>query len=462
MLGDVLDRDGQVIDSALAVLFPGPGSYTGQDCGELQCHGSPVVLDAALAAMLAAGARQAKGGEFTRRAFLNGRMDLLQAEAVADLIDAETAQAAHNAVGQLEGVLSRTVAEIYDGLMAIVSRFYAVVDYPGDLQREDMLDTLRRAENRLEELLATFSRGKLLKLGVPTVILGRPNVGKSSLLNALLGYDRAIVTDVAGTTRDTVEEKVRVGHVLLRLCDTAGIHQTEDAVEKIGVERARAAARQASLALLVLDGSSPLTDADREAMDLARQAPNLLVAVNKSDLPRAVDIGRLADEFDNVVSLSARSGEGVSVLCDAIGAMYPAGEGRPGELLTNARQADAVSRALASVRSARSALRIGMTPDVVLTDAEAALEALGELNGKHPFVSVPACPAEKSGQNPAFAGCPAGNRDNSGQNRRESKIYSLQPAHFVLSYQSTLCACHAPCLSPVDALPVPALRMRAQ
>ena len=257
VLGDVLDRDGQVIDSALAVLFPGPGSYTGQDCGELQCHGSPVVLDAALAAMLAAGARQAKGGEFTRRAFLNGRMDLLQAEAVADLIDAETAQAAHNAVGQLEGVLSRTVTEIYDGLMAIVSRFYAVVDYPdediGDLQREDMLDTLRRAENRLEELLATFSRGKLLKLGVPTVILGRPNVGKSSLLNALLGYDRAIVTDVAGTTRDTVEEKVRVGHVLLRLCDTAGIHQTEDAVEKIGVERARAAARQASLALLVLE-----------------------------------------------------------------------------------------------------------------------------------------------------------------------------------------------------------------
>ena len=361
VLGDVLDREGRVIDSALAVLFPGPGSYTGQDCGELQCHGSPVVLDAALDALFAAGARQAQGGEFTRRAFLNGRMDLLQAEAVADLIDAETAQAAHNAVGQLEGALSRTVTEIYDGLMAIVSRFYAVVDYPdediGDLQREDMLDTLRRSEDRLEELLATFSRGKLLKLGVPTVILGRPNVGKSSLLNALLGYDRAIVTDVAGTTRDTVEEKVRVGHVLLRLCDTAGIRDTADAVEKIGVDRARAAARQASLALLV--------------------------AVNKADLPRAVDIGRLADDFDNVVSLSARSGQGVDVLCDAIQALYPAGEGRPGELLTNARQADAVSRALAAVRSARGALRTGMTPDVVLTDAETALEALGELNGKH-------------------------------------------------------------------------------
>ena len=387
VLGDVLDREGRAIDSALAVLFPGPGSYTGQDCGELQCHGSPVVLDAALDALFAAGARQAQGGEFTRRAFLNGRMDLLQAEAVADLIDAETAQAAHNAVGQLEGALSRTVTEIYDGLMAIVSRFYAVVDYPdediGDLQREDMLDTLRRSEDRLEELLATFSRGKLLKLGVPTVILGRPNVGKSSLLNALLGYDRAIVTDVAGTTRDTVEEKVRVGHVLLRLCDTAGIRDTADAVEKIGVDRARAAARQASLALLVLDGSRPLTEADREAMALARQVPNLLVAVNKADLPRAVDIGRLADDFDNVVSLSARSGQGVDVLCDAVQALYPAGEGRPGELLTNARQADAVSRALAAVRSARGALCTGMTPDVVLTDAETALEALGELNGKH-------------------------------------------------------------------------------
>ena len=387
VFGEMLDDSGAAIDQGLAVRFGGGHSYTGEDSAEFHCHGSPVVLHTLLSALFAAGARQAQAGEFTKRAFLNGKMDLTEAEAVIDLIDAQSAAAAKNAAAQLDGGLRRRLEPVQEALIDITSRFYAVVDYPdediGDLQREDMLDTLRRAENRLEELLATFSRGKLLKLGVPTVILGRPNVGKSSLLNALLGYDRAIVTDVAGTTRDTVEEKVRVGHVLLRLCDTAGIHQTEDAVEKIGVERARAAARQASLALLVLDGSTPLTDADREAMDLARQAPNLLVAVNKSDLPRAVDIGRLADEFDNVVSLSARSGEGVSVLCDAIGAMYPAGEGRPGELLTNARQADAVSRALASVRSARSALRIGMTPDVVLTDAEAALEALGELNGKH-------------------------------------------------------------------------------
>ena len=386
VLGDVLDRDGQVIDSALAVLFPGPGSYTGQDCGELQCHGSPVVLDAALAAMLAAGARQAKGGEFTRRAFLNGRMDLLQAEAVADLIDAETAQAAHNAVGQLEGVLSRTVAEIYDGLMAIVSRFYAVVDYPdediGDLQREDMLDTLRRAENRLEELLATFSRGKLLKLGVPTVILGRPNVGKSSLLNALLGYDRAIVTDVAGTTRDTVEEKVQVGHVLLRLCDTAGLRDTGDAVERLGVQRTRDAARQAALALLVLDGSRPLTAEDEDAIATAAAVPRQLVIVNKTDLPAGVEPAALSQRFGQVYPLSAATGEGVDALCRAVEALYPAGRQAQGELLTNARQADAVARSLEAVRSARRALEDGMTPDVVLTDAEAALEALGELNGK--------------------------------------------------------------------------------
>lgn len=385
--GHMRTAEGAVIDDGLCVIFAPESSYTGEWAAELHCHGSAVVLEEVLRSAFTFGARQAKGGEFTRRAFLSGRMDLIQAEAVADLIDAETAECAQNAALQLSGSISRGVEQVYDGLMDVTARFYAAVDYPDEdiepLEQREIADTLSRCRRQLQRLLDTFRRGRILREGIPTVLLGLPNAGKSSLLNALLGYDRAIVTDVAGTTRDTVEEKVRVGHVLLRLCDTAGIHQTEDAVEKIGVERARAAARQASLALLVLDGSSPLTEADREAMALARQAPNLLVAVNKSDLPRAVDIGRLADEFDNVVSLSARSGEGVSVLCDAIGAMYPAGEGRPGELLTNARQADAVSRALASVRSARSALRIGMTPDVVLTDAEAALEALGELNGKH-------------------------------------------------------------------------------
>ena len=384
--GTLLDSAGRVIDNALCVLFRAPNSYTGEDCAEIHCHGSPIVLNEGLTSLFAKGARQAKGGEFTRRAFLNGRMDLIQAEAVIDLIDAETAEAARNAVGQLSGTLSRTVEEIYEALMAVVSRFYAVVDYPDedieDLQRAELLDTLRRSENKLQELLATFSRGKLLKSGVPTVILGKPNAGKSSLLNALLGYERAIVTDVAGTTRDTVEEKVRLDHVLLRLIDTAGIRETADSVEKIGVERSRIAAGKASLALLVLDGSAPLDAEDESAIAVAESVANLVVIVNKADLPRRIDVGALADRFDNVISLSAKTGEGITTLTDHITSLYPAGSAAQGELLTNARQADAVRRAWNAVREARSALRIGMTPDVVLSDAENALSALGELNGK--------------------------------------------------------------------------------
>ena len=386
VLGELLDETGQVIDSVLCVHFPAPHSYTGEDCAELHCHGSPIVLDTGLRALFAAGCRQAGPGEFTKRAFLNGQLDLLQAESVADLIDAETAQQAHNAVCQLDGALSRTVARIYDGLMDMAARFYAVVDYPDedieDLQREQMLDTLRRAQNDLEALVAGFSRGRLLKLGVPTVLLGKPNAGKSSLLNALLGYDRAIVTDGAGTTRDPVGEKVQVGQVLLRLCDTAGLRDTGDTVEQLGVQRTRDAARQAALALLVLDGSRPLTAEDEDAIATAAAVPRQLVILNKTDLPAGVEPAALSQRFGQVYPLSAATGEGVDALCRAVEALYPAGKQAQGELLTNARQADAVARSLEAVRSARRALEDGMTPDVVLTDAEAALEALGELNGK--------------------------------------------------------------------------------
>ena len=386
VLGDVLDRTGQVIDNGLAVLMRAPNSYTGEDCAEIHCHGSPLVLQEVLLALFAAGARQARGGEFTQRAFLNGRMDLIQAESVADLIDAETAEAARNAAGQLHGAISRGVEEIYDGLMDITSRFYAVVDYPDedieDLQRETMVETLDKAEKKLSSLLATFDRGQILKQGVPTVILGKPNAGKSSLLNALLGYDRAIVTDVAGTTRDTVEEKVRCGSILLRLCDTAGIRETEDMVERIGVQRSRDAAQRASLALLVLDASSPLTEEDEESIALALRAPQHLVVLNKTDLPCCVDKAALKERFGSLLEICAKSGEGVDVLADTIEALYPAGTASVGEVLTNARQADAVQRALVAVTAAKEALARGMTGDAVLTDAEGALEALGELSGK--------------------------------------------------------------------------------
>ncbi len=387
VLGDVLDAQGRPVDNGLAVLFRGPNSYTGEDCGEIHCHGSPVVLQEVLLSLFAAGARQAKGGEFTQRAFLNGRMDLIQAESVADLIDAETAEAARNAVGQLSGAISRGVEEIYEQLMEMTSRFYAVVDYPDEdieeLQRQTMEQTLDRAAERLQALLATFDRGRILKQGVPTVILGRPNAGKSSLLNALLGYDRAIVTDVAGTTRDTVEEKVRLGHTLLRLIDTAGIRETEDAVERIGVERSRDAAQTAQLAVLVLDSSQPLNEEDEAAMVVAEAAPHLLVVLNKCDLPCAVDVEALQKRFPNASCISAKAGTGIETLTDRIEALFGGQSAFAGELLTNARQAEAVGRALEAVRSADEALRLGMTPDAILTDAEAALAALGELNGKN-------------------------------------------------------------------------------
>ena len=387
VLGDLMDDAGRVIDHVLCVTFPAPHSYTGEDCAELHCHGSPVVLDAGLRALFAAGCRQAQGGEFTKRAFLSGQLDLLQAEAVADLIDAETAEQAHNAVCQLSGTLSRTVDRVYEALLSMAARFYAVVDYPDedieDLRQPELLDTLRTARQDLERLLTGFSRGQLLKQGIPTVLLGKPNAGKSSLLNALLGYDRAIVTDIAGTTRDTVEEKLPVGGVLLRLTDTAGIRDGGDAVEALGVERSRAAARQAALAILVLDGSSPPTAEDEEAIALARQVPRLLVVMNKCDLPRHPDAAALTGRFDTVLSVSARESLGLDALTSAIAALFPTGTPADGALLTNARQADAVSRALSAVTDAHDALQNGMTPDAVLTDCEAALEALGELNGKH-------------------------------------------------------------------------------
>ena len=383
MLGTLRDKEGRVIDQCMAVYTKGPHSYTGEDTVEIQCHGSPAVLAAGLEALYLAGALPAKRGEFTKRAFINGQLELTQAEAVIDLIEADTADAAANAAGQVGGVLQKKLAPIYNDLTNLCSHFHAVLDYPDedieDFGLSQYESVLKHDAKALDTLLGTYGQGRILRQGVSAAIVGKPNVGKSSLLNALAGYDRVIVTEIAGTTRDTVEETVMLGKTRLRLIDTAGIRDTQDKIEAMGVERSKKEIENADLVLFVCDGSQPLTEEDEAVIDVCMDHPNAVALINKSDLGKAVEPGELP--FMNVIYICAKIGEGLDLLADVVDEMFDGNVPCDGSILTNPRQFDAIRRAYEAILSSLRGLRFGQTPDAVLTDVEAAMEAMGEVTG---------------------------------------------------------------------------------
>ena len=383
MLGELFDKEGRVIDQCMAVYTRGPHSYTGEDTVEIQTHGSPAVLAAGLDALFVAGAQPAKRGEFTKRAFMNGQLALTQAEAVIDLIEAESAEAAANAAGQVGGVLQKKLAPIYDDLTNLCSHFHAVLDYPDedieDFGLKAYESNLRANATALNQLLQTYGQGRILRSGVAAAIVGKPNVGKSSLLNAMAGYERVIVTEVAGTTRDTVEETVMLGHTRLRLIDTAGIRETEDRIEAMGVERSKQAVENADLVLFVCDGSEGLTEDDEVVMDYCANHPNAVALINKSDLGSKVEPGDLP--FMNIIRVSASTGQGLDQLSDLVEMLFENNTPCDGSILTNPRQYDAIRRAHEAMLRALSALKLGLTPDAVLTDVEAAMEHMGEVTG---------------------------------------------------------------------------------
>ncbi|MGE5653561.1 MAG: tRNA uridine-5-carboxymethylaminomethyl(34) synthesis GTPase MnmE [Bacillota bacterium] len=387
--GHVVDPSSQhVVDEVLIGVMRAPRTYTREDVVEINCHGGIVPLRRVLTLVLAEGARIAEPGEFTKRAFLNGRLDLAQAEAVIDLIRAQTDIGADLALNQLGGKLSARIQELRQRLLGILAQIEASIDFPeevGDLPEAEAERQLQEIAARLGKLRSQADQGKLYRQGLKTVIIGRPNVGKSSLLNALLGEERAIVTAVPGTTRDILEEVINIRGIPLKLLDTAGLRATTDEVEAIGVQRTRQSMIAAELILWVLDGSEELRHEDKEIAELLAGRTTVVV-VNKSDQPQRLDLKRVQEWAGQapMVVLSARERAGVEKLEEAIFELVMGGQAvsRDQTMITKARHEEAVTRAQRHVQEALATLAAGMPADCLAIDLKAAWEILGEITGE--------------------------------------------------------------------------------
>lgn len=380
------------VDEAVALVFKAPKSYTGEDVVEISCHGGLLVTKQVLRAALANGAVPAEAGEFTKRAFLNGKMDLTRAESVMNIISAKSEQAKSAALNTLDGALYKKISEISLSLKKIAAQMAAWVDYPDeeidDLSDDKLKETLLTAKAELEKLIKSFDVGKIIIEGVETAIVGKPNVGKSTLMNLLSGCEKSIVTSVAGTTRDIVEETVTLGNNVLRLADTAGLHDTEDTVEKIGVDRTRQKLDRASLVLAVFDSSTEVDDEDMEIIKMCN-GKNAVAIINKTDLNTKFNAEKINKIFENIVYLSAKDRNGIQELEKAIEKVLGTADfDTSAATLMNERQLACCKTALQSIDEAISALEIGMTRDALNVNIDVAVESLDTLTGEKATESV--------------------------------------------------------------------------
>jgi tRNA modification GTPase len=385
--------NGETIDEALITFFKAPHSFTGEDVIEISCHGSPVLLRQVIDICLGLDARLAEPGEFTLRALANGRIDLAEAEAIRDLIDAQTTASARQAVRQMRGELSKRLQPLKDDLLNVIVVLESALEFVEDdlpeTQTASVLKNLRAIADECERLAATFAAGHLIRDGLRVALAGRPNVGKSSLFNALLGSERAIVTDIAGTTRDQLHERIVINNIPVSLIDTAGLRETSDTVEKIGVERSRAVLADADLVIVILDASDEITDEDRAILESVKDL-NYIVAVNKIDKEPSKDIDRFVagkSELDDmrvhVVPISAKTGEGLAELKEAILRPFAdANTDTSGLLITDARHHDLLMRCASEVEDSMKRLEEGSSEEIVLIGLHNAIRYLGEITGE--------------------------------------------------------------------------------